>query len=109
VCGNNHRSSLQNSKANFPSTAEDRAVIEYHSMLALPQAQRGHRRSVENWFNGNKPLVRSESSCFLGSLEDEDYVALRADESESAGLEALLEITLKAFPSVARLVSLLCH
>jgi hypothetical protein len=78
--------------------------MEYHSVLTLPQAQRGHRQSVENWVIGNKPLVRSESACFLGSLVDEDYVALRADEPDTAGLEALLEIALKAFPSIAKYV-----
>jgi len=74
-------------------------------MLALPQAQTKHRQSLDNWVNGNKPLVRSESTCFVGSLEDEDYVALRPDEPDTAGLEALLEMSLKAFPKLSKNVS----
>jgi hypothetical protein len=76
-------------------------------MLALPQAEPRHRQSVENWINGNKPLVRSESACFLEGLNDEDYVALRAHEPDTAGLEVLLETLLKAFPKIARHVRLL--
>ena len=82
----------------------EKAVLEYQSMLALPQAESKNRRSVENWFNGNKPLVRSESGCFMGGLEDEDYVALKAGQTDSAGLEDLLDIAVKAFPRIARYV-----
>ncbi|TVY87796.1 hypothetical protein LAWI1_G005850 [Lachnellula willkommii] len=83
----------------------DRAVLVYHNMLALPQAQTQHRQSLEDWVNGNKPLVRSESTCFVGSLKDEDYVTLRPDEPDTAGLEALLEMSLKAFPKLFKHIS----
>lgn len=76
-------------------------------MLALPQSEPRHRQSVENWINGNKPLVRSESACFLERLNDEDYIALGVDEPDTAGLEALLETSLKAFPKIARHVRFL--
>ncbi|TVY21099.1 hypothetical protein LARI1_G001968 [Lachnellula arida] len=49
--------------------------------------------------------VRSESTCFVGSLEDEDYVTLRPDEPDTAGLEALLEMSLKAFPKLFKHIS----
>jgi hypothetical protein len=76
-------------------------------MLALPKAQTKHRQSVENWIDGNKPLVRSESACFLGSLADDDYVALKVDETDWAGLESLLEVALKTFPKIAKQVRIL--
>lgn len=56
---------------------------------------------------GNKPLVRSESGCFLNMSNDTDYVALGvAQRSDQSGLESLAELALRTFPSVRRLVGL---
>jgi arginine deiminase len=74
-------------------------------MLQLPEPQRAQRQNVENWVLGNKPLVRSESGCFLNMSNDTDYVALGvAQRSDRSGLETLAELALRTFPSVRRLV-----
>ncbi|KAG5765768.1 hypothetical protein H9Q72_006170 [Fusarium xylarioides] len=73
-------------------------------MLQLPEPQRAQRQNVENWVLGNKPLVRSESGCFLNMSSDTDYVALGvAQRSDRSGLETLAELALRTFPSVRRL------
>ncbi len=56
---------------------------------------------------GNKPLVRSESGCFPYDTTDLDHVALGNTEmSDRAGMEALLDVVVKAFPRVAGRVRL---
>jgi hypothetical protein len=85
----------------------DKAVQDYNSILRLPEAQQTQLQNVENWVLGNKPLVRSESGCFLNMSIDTDYVALGvAERNDRSGLEAVVESILKTFPSVGRLVSL---
>jgi hypothetical protein len=73
-------------------------------MSTLPQAQIRHRQSVEYWVDGNKPLVRSESGCILGSLCEEDYISVRAEDSDRGGLETLFDIIVKAYPRLAKMV-----
>nr|RBQ91818.1 hypothetical protein FVER53263_12493 [Fusarium verticillioides] len=88
------------------STLEVYAIQDYNSMLQLPEPQRAQRQNVENWVLGNKPLVRSESGCFLNMSNDTDYVALGvAQRSDRSGLETLAELALRTFPSVRRLFS----
>lgn len=72
--------------------------------MRLPEAQRRQRESIENWAVGTKPLVRSESRCFLEADNPGDYVALGADDSDKAGLEHLLDGALRMLPSIARRV-----
>jgi hypothetical protein len=74
-------------------------------MLRLPEAQVRQRQSVYNWFTGNKPLVCSESACYLNCLESDDYVVLGANEHDKAGMEALLDLVVKNFPGLANRVS----
>ncbi|KAF5012412.1 hypothetical protein FDECE_1541 [Fusarium decemcellulare] len=84
----------------------DKAVQDYNSMLRLPEAQCGQRQNVENWVLGNRPLVRSESACFLNMSIETDYVALGvAEKSDRSGLETMLELVLRTFPSLRRLFS----
>ncbi len=74
-------------------------------MLRLPEAQKNQRQSVENWVLGNKPLVRSESTCFLDNAMTKDRVVLGRDQSDQSGLETLLESALRAFPGTSSQVS----
>ena len=71
--------------------------------MALPEGRKKHRRSVHNWVDGNKPLVRSESASFLEALTGEDYIALNADP-DRAGLETLLDNVMQSCPRFARYV-----
>lgn len=82
----------------------DTAVLNFHSILALPQAQTKNIRSVENWVNGTKPLVRSESHWILGKRRQEDYIALKPDDADRAGFESLFDITVRRFPRLGRLL-----
>jgi hypothetical protein len=79
-------------------------MIEYKQMLTLPQAQDNHRHSVRNWVDGNKPLVRSESSCFLNNTEGNDFVSLETENGDRTGLETLLEMSVRRFPRISRMV-----
>ncbi|KAI1083597.1 hypothetical protein F5B20DRAFT_527675 [Whalleya microplaca] len=83
------------------------AVHRFDSMLRLPEARERHCQSVYNWVDGNKPLVRSESACYLGCLEHEDYIVLGFDESDKAGMESLIDVIAKKFPAVTNHVR--CH
>ncbi|KAI1401875.1 hypothetical protein F4819DRAFT_305951 [Hypoxylon fuscum] len=79
----------------------DVAVKGYSDLLGLPEANQRQRLSVNNWFNGNKPLVKSESRNFLDICTG-DYLSFAADEKEKAGLESVLEFGVKAFPTMAK-------
>lgn len=72
--------------------------------MEIPQATKKHRRSVYNWVNGNKPVVRSESQCLVGIVDDEDYIALNTDETDRAGLEGLFDRVVQSWPRLARAV-----
>ncbi|KAI1174285.1 hypothetical protein F4777DRAFT_580102 [Nemania sp. FL0916] len=80
----------------------DKSVQDFNTILQLPEARTRQRQSVKNWFLGNKPLVRSESKCFLNADIDRDYVSLGMVESDRAGLEALFDAAINVFPSFAR-------
>ena len=83
----------------------DRCVQSYHGMLRLPEALKMQKQSVKHWYVGNKPLVRSESGCYMNCTHDQDYLALTAKAAERAGLETLVDVAMKMFPNVARHVS----
>ena len=74
-------------------------------MLRLPEPQARQRESVNNWFAGNKPLVRSESACYQDCLQNVDYVILGTDDSDKAGIEAFVDMVVKNFPDLANRVS----
>ena len=77
----------------------DQAVLEYHWMLELAPAPQKHIESVRNWVNGKKPLIRSESTVFLETSEQEDFVALKGSQANDTGIiENLLEIAIKRCP-----------
>lgn len=82
----------------------DRCVQDFNAMLQLPEPRERQRQSLENWFLGNKPLVRSESKCFQNITVDKDYVALGNVEKDRAGLESLLDFAVKVFPNISRRV-----
>lgn len=73
-------------------------------MIALPGARKKHRRSIHNWVNGNKPVVRSESAPFLDAVTSEDYIALNAEEPDRAGFELLCDHVVQSCPRLARYV-----
>ncbi|CAG8978972.1 hypothetical protein HYALB_00012255 [Hymenoscyphus albidus] len=79
----------------------DKAVQEFTNMLRLPEVQVRQHQSVYNWFIGNKPLVRSESACYLNCLEGDEYVILGTNEHDKAGMEALLDLVVQNFPGLA--------
>ena len=83
----------------------DKCVQNCHAMLRLPEAHKAQKQNVENWYMGNKPLVRSESACYMDCTRGHDYIALTAKDTDRAGLETLVDIMMKAFPNVARHVS----
>ena len=83
----------------------DKCVQNCHAMLRLPEAHKTQKQNVENWYLGNKPLVRSESGCYMNCTCGHDYIALTAKDTDRAGLETLVDITMKAFPNVAKHVS----
>lgn len=83
---------------------QDKHVLAYHQLMCLPEAQTKHRRSLAHWVDGNKPLVRSESACFIGSLNDNDFVILSPPEEDQAVPEAALDWALKTFPRLSALV-----
>ncbi|MCJ1460960.1 hypothetical protein MMC28_011342 [Mycoblastus sanguinarius] len=81
----------------------DRCVQDCHAMLRLPEAHRTQKQNVENWYMGNKPLVRSESAFYMNCTRGHDYVALTPKDTDRAGLETLVDLTMRTFPNVARL------
>ena len=83
----------------------DECVQNCHGMLRLPEAHKTQKQNVENWCVGNKPLVRSESACYVDCTRGRDYIAVAAKDTDRAGLETLVDATMKAFPNVARHVS----
>ncbi|CZR51425.1 uncharacterized protein PAC_01301 [Phialocephala subalpina] len=68
----------------------DKGVLRFHRMIALPRARKRHRRSVHNWVNGNKPVVRSESASLIAAPSAKDHIALHAEDSDRAGFELFL-------------------
>ena len=74
-------------------------------MIALPAARKKHRRSVYNWVNGNKPVVRSESGSFLEAVAGEDYVTLGSEGPDRSGFEILLDNVAQKWPLLANYVS----
>lgn len=80
----------------------DRCVQDCHAMLRLPEAHRTQKQNVENWYMGNKPLVRSESACYVNCTRGHDYVALTPKDTDRAGLETLVDLTMRTCPKVAR-------
>ncbi|KAI1501493.1 hypothetical protein F5X99DRAFT_382698 [Biscogniauxia marginata] len=87
-------------------SAYDEAVQQFHRMKCLPEAPQRHIRSVGNWFNGNKPLVRSESRIYHPIHEDRayDYISLAPEQSDRAFPEQLLELCLRTFPRLGDLI-----
>ena len=83
----------------------DTCVQNCHAMLRLPEAHKTQRQNVENWCLGNKPLVRSESGCYMNCTSGHEYIAIGAKDTDMAGLETLVDITMKAFPNLAKHVS----
>ncbi|KAF2647153.1 hypothetical protein K491DRAFT_672411 [Lophiostoma macrostomum CBS 122681] len=83
-----------------------RSILRFKSMAVLPEASRNHRRSVLNWFMGNKPLVRSESRIWF-SLDDAhgDFVSLGPDDDDSGGMETAFSTIIQAVPLLARLLT----
>ncbi len=70
-------------------------------MLQLPTASDRDYESVRNWVQGNKPLVRSESSLFLQPVKDGDIVALRDVPRSTGIISKLLEKVVPSIPRVA--------
>lgn len=74
-------------------------------MMQLPEANDQQKQNVENWVLGNKPLVRSESTCYTSSSDYKDYIVL-AGNDDIDGLETLLDSALDFFPTLSSYVSL---
>jgi hypothetical protein len=73
-------------------------------MIALPRARKRHRRSVHNWVNGNKPVVRSESASLIAAPSAKDYIALHAEDSDRAGFELFFDRVVQSYPRLASYV-----
>ncbi|KAK0659741.1 hypothetical protein QBC41DRAFT_44690 [Cercophora samala] len=83
----------------------DKHLLGYYQLMCLPEAQTKHRQSIAHWVDGNKPLVRSESACFIGSLNDNDFVTLSPPDDDQAVPEVVLDWALKTFPRLSALLS----
>lgn len=79
----------------------DDAVLRFSKMLDLPAVSDRNYESVRNWVQGNKPLVRSESSLFLQPVKDADMVALRGVTRSEGIISTLLEKIIPSIPWVA--------
>ena len=76
-------------------------------MLELSAVSDRNYESVKDWVDGNKPLVRSESSLYLQSVKDGDIIALR-DGSRSQGVIAnLLERIVPMLPR--KVINKVCY
>lgn len=73
-------------------------------MAALPRARKRHRRSVHNWVNGNKPIVRSESASLIAAPSAKDYITLHTEDSDRAGFELFLDRVVQPYPRLASYV-----
>ncbi|KAI1503802.1 hypothetical protein F5X99DRAFT_90301 [Biscogniauxia marginata] len=80
----------------------DQAVAEFHALKCLPSTPRRHRQSIQNWIFGNKPLVRSESTCYLDDSEDDGFVTIGPEDTDRAIPETILDIGLKTFPRISK-------
>ena len=60
----------------------DQCVQNCHAMLRLPEAHKTQKQNVKNWYMGNKPLVRSESGCYMNCTCGHDYIALTAKDTD---------------------------
>jgi hypothetical protein len=78
-------------------------------MAAIPSASQRHRRSVFNWVNGNRPVVRSESHCLLNIMDSDDYIIVNDDNVDKAGLESLFDYIIQSWPYLAGAVGLPSH
>lgn len=74
-------------------------------MLELTTASERNYQSVKNWVEGNKPLVRSESSLFLQPVNDTDIVALRK-APQGIGVEKMVKLATLIHPGLSSKVSL---
>ena len=83
----------------------DQAISEFHTVKGLPLTPEWHRESVQNWISGHKPLVRSESRCYLNASEYGDLVTIGPGDPDRAIPETLLDIGVKAFPGISKYVS----
>ncbi|KAG9231492.1 hypothetical protein BJ875DRAFT_506648 [Amylocarpus encephaloides] len=79
----------------------DKGVLRFHRMISLPRARKRHRRSVHNWVDGNKPVVRSESASPMAAPIAKDYIALHAEDSDRAGFERFLDRVVQSCPRLA--------
>ncbi|KAI1208288.1 uncharacterized protein F4807DRAFT_158633 [Annulohypoxylon truncatum] len=82
----------------------DQAIAGFHTIKALQSTPDRHVQSVLNWVFGHKPLVRSESKCYLGSSGRGDFVTIAPDDPERAIPEALLDMGVRTFPSISKYV-----
>jgi hypothetical protein len=62
--------------------------MNYHSILNLPSAAPGNRKSLANWLDGVKPLVEEESQ----HLKDPGDLAALASINDSGLLDRLVEL-----------------
>ncbi|KUJ24439.1 uncharacterized protein LY89DRAFT_727466 [Mollisia scopiformis] len=100
---NTRRSVLQQVAAELKDY--DKGVLRYQRMMALPRARKSHRRSVHNWVNGNKPVVRSESASLIAAPFTKDYIALNVEDSDRAGFELFFDRLMQSCPRLASYVS----
>lgn len=73
-------------------------------MLQLAEASAQNQVNVKNWMEGTKPIVRSEAG-WVSHLGADKFIALRPGDSSKAGLENILESTMRRWPRMFRSVS----
>ncbi|KAF2735736.1 hypothetical protein EJ04DRAFT_542850 [Polyplosphaeria fusca] len=78
----------------------DKSVLRYNQLSKISRAECQHQQSVKNWMDGNKPVVRSEADWVSHLLYSDDFMALQCNDSDKAGLEAVIETILKKWPAL---------
>ncbi|KAI0411723.1 hypothetical protein F5X98DRAFT_42475 [Xylaria grammica] len=76
----------------------DQTVLQFQRMRGLPAASPANILSVQNWFDGTKPLVRSESACYLSENGLGDFVMAGPEDADRAIPESLLDLVIRAAP-----------
>ncbi|KAH8631284.1 hypothetical protein IG631_12967 [Alternaria alternata] len=84
----------------------DQSILEYSSILRLPDADKQNQHNVKKWMEGIKPVVRSEADWVSHLVESDDFVALSSEEASRTGIEHMLDYVVRKWPRAFANVSL---
>ena len=81
---------------NYP---KDDTLLRLSRILNLPTVS--NHKNIKNWVQGNKPLVRSESSLFLQPVKNANIIAIHNISQSKRIISMLLEKVIPLTPQVA--------